>query len=407
MNGWIEARLRERLDHVRARGLWRRHRTLNGPQTPEQVVDGRPVLAFCSNDYLGLAADPRVAAAASDGLGRYGLGAGAAHLVNGHTRAHAALEEALAAFTGRPRALLFSTGYMANLGVLQTLVGRHDTVFEDRLNHASLIDAARLAGCRTRRYRHADPVHLARRLREQRTETARLVITDGVFSMDGDLAPLPELAHTARRYGAWLMVDDAHGLGVLGRHGGGSCGHFGLGMDDVPVLMGTLGKAFGTAGAFVAGSETLVEGLTQFARTYVYTTAMPATLAAAALAAVGIATRETWRREHLAALIARLGAGLERIGLSRPPGASPIQPIVLGDTGRAIAAAARLLEHGLLVPAIRPPTVPEGTARLRITLSARHTEAQVDRLVETLDRVLARMPPEHTDLNPPGGRTTR
>ncbi len=386
-----EARLEQRLADVRASGRWRTLRPLEGPQVPEQIVDGRSVLAFCSNDYLGLAADPRVVAAARDALPRYGVGAGAAHLVNGHSRAHAALEERLAAFTGRARALLFSTGYMANLGVLQTLLGRHDTVFGDRLNHASLIDAARLAGCRSVRYRHQDPEDLAARLAATPPGPGRLIVTDGVFSMDGGIAPLPALVSLAQQHDAWLMVDDAHGLGVLGAQGTGSCGHFGLAADAVPILMGTLGKAFGTAGAFVAGSETLIEALIQFARSYIYTTAMPAALAAASRVAVDIAADEGWRRTHLAHLIGRLGDGLEAIGLPRPHGTTPIQPVLLGSSERATTAAAALLEQGLLVPAIRPPTVPEGTARLRITLCALHTDAHIDRLLETLDRVLGRL----------------
>lgn len=384
----IEQRLRERLGAARAAGRWRAPRTLEGPQSPEQVIDGRRVVAFCSNDYLGLAADPRVAAAARTALERYGMGAGAAHLVNGHTRAHAGLEEDLAEFTGRERALLFSTGYMANLGVLQALLGRHDTVLEDRLNHASLLDASRLAGCRTRRYRHGDAEHAAALLEATPVQHSRLIVTDGVFSMDGDPAPLPALAALAQRHGAWLMADDAHGLGVLGDHGGGSCEHFRLSPAEVPVLMGTLGKALGTAGAFVAGSRTLIEALTQFSRTYVYTTAMPAAVAAATRESLALARRESWRRDHLRGLMRRLRQGLAQLGVAAPEGISPIQPVILGPSGMATAMADALLERGLLVPAIRPPTVPEGSARLRITLSAAHTETQVDRLLDAIDRLL-------------------
>ncbi|MFO8152865.1 8-amino-7-oxononanoate synthase [Thioalkalivibrio sp.] len=384
----IEQRLRERLGAARAAGRWRAPRTLEGPQSPEQVIDGRRVVAFCSNDYLGLAADPRVAAAARTALERYGMGAGAAHLVNGHTRAHAGLEEDLAEFTGRERALLFSTGYMANLGVLQALLGRHDTVLEDRLNHASLLDASRLAGCRTRRYRHGDAEHAAALLEATPVQHSRLIVTDGVFSMDGDPAPLPALAALAQRHGAWLMADDAHGLGVLGDHGGGSCEHFRLSPAEVPVLMGTLGKALGTAGAFVAGSRTLIEALTQFSRTYVYTTAMPAAVAAATRESLALARRESWRRDHLRGLMRRLRQGLAQLGVAAPEGISPIQPVILGPSGLATAMADALLERGLLVPAIRPPTVPEGSARLRITLSAAHTETQVDRLLDAIDRLL-------------------
>jgi 8-amino-7-oxononanoate synthase len=388
LSDFIEQRLRERLNAVRAAGRWRAPRTLEGPQTPDQVVDGRRMLAFCSNDYLGLAADPRVAAAARVALGRYGVGAGAAHLVNGHTRAHAELEADLADFAGRERALLFSTGYMANLGVLQALLGRRDTVIEDRLNHASLLDASRLTGCTICRYRHGDAGQAEALLEAANPQHCRLIVTDGVFSMDGDLAPLPALAAVARRHGAWLMVDDAHGLGVLGDKGGGSCEYLRLPPCEVPILMGTLGKAFGTAGAFVAGSHALIEALIQFSRTYIYTTAMPAALAAATRESLAIARRETWRREHLRSLIARLRRGLTQLGVADSGSFTPIQPVIVGTSGNATAMADALREDGLLVPAIRPPTVPEGAARLRITLSAAHTEGQVDRLLEAMNRLL-------------------
>ncbi|WP_018862518.1 MULTISPECIES: 8-amino-7-oxononanoate synthase [unclassified Thioalkalivibrio] len=393
MSESLQAFLQARLDRVRTDGRWRRLRTLGGPQQPEQVIDGQPVVAFCSNDYLGLAADPAVAAAAREALDRYGVGAGAAHLINGHTRTHMELEQALARFTGRERALLFSTGYMANLALVQTLAGRRDTVFEDRWNHASLIDAVRLAGACSQRYRHADPGHLRERLQQAPDSGHRLIVTDGVFSMDGDIAPLPELAALAREYDAWLMVDDAHGLSVLGATGGGSCQHHGLGADEVPILMGTLGKGFGTAGAFVAGSEALIETLIQTARPYIYTTAMPAALAAATLASVRIAEAAEDRRAHLQGLLQRLGAGLDRLGLQHPPPLTPIQPVHIGDARRASDVAERLLAAGFLVPAIRPPTVPEGQARLRITLSAAHTEAQVDALLHTLEHALNQAAP--------------
>ncbi|WP_019563793.1 8-amino-7-oxononanoate synthase [Thioalkalivibrio sp. AKL10] len=392
MSDSLDHYLEQRLSTVRDAGLWRRTRILDGPQRPEQVIDGHRVIAFCSNDYLGLAGDPAVAAAAHAALDQYGVGAGAAHLINGHTRAHDELEQALARFTGRARALVFSTGYMANLALVQTLVGRHDIVFEDRLNHASLIDAVRLSGARSQRYRHAEPEHLRERLEKAPATGQRLIITDGVFSMDGDIAPLPELAALAREYNAWLMVDDAHGLSVLGDTGGGTCQHFGLGGDDVPVLMGTLGKGFGTAGAFVAGSERLIETLIQTARPYIYTTAMPAALAAATLASVQIAASAHDRRAHLQNLLRRLGDGLDRLGLPHPPPLTPIQPVTLGTATRANAVAERLFEAGFLVPAIRPPTVPEGEARLRITLSAAHTQTQVDALLQALEKALKDTP---------------
>ena len=374
--------LRPRLDALQAQSLYRRRRLQDGPQQPQARVDGRALLSFCGNDYLGLANHPDVIAALRDGAQRWGVGSGAAHLVNGHSRAHQALEEALAEFTNRPRALLFSTGYMANLGVISALAGRHDTVFEDRLNHASLLDGALLARARLRRYPHVDASALHRLLK---TESARLIVTDGVFSMDGDLAPLPELAALARAAGAWLMVDDAHGLGVLGRDGRGSLDHFGLGFNDVPILMGTLGKAFGTFGAFVAGSEELIETLIQSARSYIYTTATPPALAEATLVSLAIARRETWRRERLAEWIERFRTGAARIGLQLMDSSTPIQPIIVGSAAQALAWSAALEAAGLLVTAIRPPTVPEGTARLRVTLSAAHTAEDIDRLLAALE----------------------
>ncbi|EHQ52500.1 8-amino-7-oxononanoate synthase [Ectothiorhodospira sp. PHS-1] len=376
------------LQQRRAEHRYRQRRLLDGPQQPEQIIDGRPVLAFCSNDYLGLASHPAVIAAFKAGADRYGVGAGAAHLVNGHTRAHHQLEEALAAFTGRERALLFSTGYMANLGVAQALLHRGDRVLQDRLNHASLIDAARISEARLQRYRHADPDDLARLL-DRDPERETLVSTDGVFSMDGDVAPLPALADLCARAGAWFMVDDAHGLGVLGATGAGTLEHQGLDQARVPILMGTLGKGLGTAGAFVAGGEDLIETLIQAARTYVYTTAMPAAVATATLAALQVVRTEPERREHLRMLVRQFRAGATELGLTLMDSDTPIQPLLVGDAAAAMALSEGLLARGLLVPAIRPPTVPVGTARLRVTLSAAHTPAHVDRLLEGLRALCA------------------
>ena len=369
------------LDRLRAAGLYRRRRVQGGPQQPQGTTDGRPMLSFCGNDYLGLANHPEVIAALKRGADRWGVGSGAAHLVNGHTAAHQALEEELAEFTSRPRALLFSTGYMANLGVIAALTRRGETVFQDRLNHASLLDGALLARATLRRYPHADAAELAR-LTE--TTQTRLIATDGVFSMDGDLAPLPALALVARQTAAWLLVDDAHGLGVLGREGRGSLDHFGLDADAVPILMGTLGKAFGTFGAFVAGSDELIETLIQRARPYVYTTATPPALAEATRVSLRLARREEWRRERLRALIARLRSGAAQLGLPLADSPTPIQPIMAGSTARALAWGEALQSAGILVTAIRPPTVPQGTARLRVTLSAAHTDADLDRLLAAL-----------------------
>jgi 8-amino-7-oxononanoate synthase len=354
---------------------------LEGPQGPRPRIDGRERLAFCSNDYLGLANHPDVVAALKRGADHYGAGSGAAHLVTGHSAAHQALEEELAEYTGRPRALLFSTGYMANLGVISALAGPGDQVLEDRLNHASLLDGALLSRSRLRRYPHADVPALARALEGQ---DARLVATDGVFSMDGDLAPLPELTQATRRVGAWLLVDDAHGLGVLGEEGRGTLDHFGLDWNEVPILVGTLGKSFGTSGAFVAGSEELIETLVQRARTYVYTTAPSPAIAVATRESLRIARRESWRRERLQAHVARFRAGAAELGLPLMDSPTPIQPLVAGSAERALRWSRALEASGLLVSAIRPPTVPDGSARLRITFSAAHEEADVERLLAVL-----------------------
>ncbi len=382
--------LASRLAARRADNLFRQRPLLQSPQGPEVVVDGQPLLAFCSNDYLGLAAHPEVAAAMQAGIDQWGVGGGASHLVVGHSQPHHEVEEALAEFTGRPKALLFSTGYMANLAAVTALVGQGDTVLEDRLNHASLLDAGLLSGARFSRYLHNDAASLASRLDKASGNT--LVVTDGVFSMDGDLADLPALCAAARAKDAWMMVDDAHGFGALGATGGGIVEHFGLGIEEVPVLIGTLGKGFGTAGAFVAGSAELIETLVQFARPYIYTTSQPPAVACATLKALELLRSEGWRREHLNALIARFRAGAQAIGLELLDSPTPIQPVLLGDSARAVAWSARLRELGLMVGAIRPPTVPAGTARLRITLSAAHTEQQVDRLLEGLADCQARLP---------------
>ncbi|MGC1330372.1 8-amino-7-oxononanoate synthase [Pseudomonas sp.] len=374
----LSARLAER----RAADLYRQRPLLESPQGPQVVVDGQPLLAFCNNDYLGLANHPDVVAAWRAGAERWGVGGGASHLVIGHSGPYHALELALAELTGRPRALLFSTGYMANLGAVTALVGQGDTVLQDRLNHASLLDAGLLSGARFSRYLHNDPVSLANRLEKATGNT--LVVTDGVFSMDGDIADLPALAQAARAKGAWLMVDDAHGFGPLGANGAGIVEHYGLGIDDVPVLVGTLGKAFGTAGAFVAGSDDLIEAMVQFARPYIYTTSQPPALACATLKSLELLRSEHWRREHLGALIRQFRQGAEQIGLQLMDSFTPIQPILIGDAGRAVRLSQMLRERGLMVTAIRPPTVPAGSARLRVTLSAAHSETQVQLLLNAL-----------------------
>ena len=374
--------LATRLNERRNAHLYRQRPHLQSPQGPEVMVEGERLLAFCSNDYLGLANHPDVIAAMQQGAAKWGVGGGASHLVLGHSTPHHALEEALAEFTGRPRALLFSTGYMANLAAVTALVGQGDTVLEDRINHASLLDAGLLSGARFSRYLHNDAMSLASRLQKATGNT--LVVTDGVFSMDGDLADLPALCTAAKQKDAWVLVDDAHGFGPLGATGGGIVEHFGLGVEDVQVLVGTLGKAFGTAGAFVAGSEELIETLIQFARPYIYTTSQPPAVACATLKSLELLRTEGWRREHLNKLVARFREGAAAIGLTLMDSATPIQPILIGDSARALRLSALLRARGLLVTAIRPPTVPAGSARLRVTLSAAHSEAQLELLLHAL-----------------------
>ena len=348
--------------------------------------DGRELLNFCSNDYLGLARHPELAAAMSAAALSKGSGAGAAHLVSGHGLEHALLEHELAEFTGRESALLFSTGYMANLGALGALAARDETILQDKLNHASLLDGGQLSGARLRRYAHGS-VEAATRLAESANKLA-VIATDGVFSMDGDLAPLPQLAALAQQHHAWLVVDDAHGLGVLGRTGRGSCEHFGLTSEAVPALMGTLGKAFGSFGAFIAGPAELIEWLLQRARTAIYTTAMPQAVAAASRAGLRLAQRESWRREKVLELTQRFRDRATLRGVELTHSRSPIQPIIVGEAADALAASAALLAAGFWVSAIRPPTVPAGSARLRVTLSAAHEATQVDALVDALARAL-------------------
>ncbi|WP_455380129.1 8-amino-7-oxononanoate synthase [Acidihalobacter prosperus] len=374
--------LKQRIATRAAQGQQRFRRVVHGSPGPVQQIDGREVLVFCSNDYLGLANHPKVTQSLRQATKTYGAGTGSAHLINGHTQAHHALEEALAEFTGRPRALLFSTGYMANLGAVSALVGHGDSLIEDRLNHASLIDAGTLSGAKRMRYPHADTEGARRQLARAKGNT--LVVTDGVFSMDGDLAPLPELARIAGEHNAWTLVDDAHGFGVLGPDGRGTLAHFGLGINEVPILMGTLGKAIGTAGAFIAGDSELIEYLIGAARTYLFTTAMPAAIAEATRTALELVQQETWRRERLQKLITRFRTGAKSLDISLADSHTPIQPLLIGDSKQTLSIAEILWEQGILIPAIRPPTVPEGQARLRLTLSAIHEEAHIDRLLDTL-----------------------
>lgn len=366
----------------RAEHLYRSRPLLQSPQAPEVIVDGQACLAFCSNDYLGLANHPEVIAAMQQGAARWGVGGGASHLVIGHSEPHHQLELALAKFTGRERALLMSTGYMANLAAVTALVGQGDTVLHDRLNHASLLDAGMLSGARFTRYLHNDLASLEQRL--SKATGNRLIVTDGVFSMDGDLAPLPEICQLAQQHNAWVMVDDAHGFGPLGASGGGCVEQMGLTQTQVPVLVGTLGKAFGSSGAFIAGSEELIETLIQFARPYIYTTSQPPAVACASLKSLELIQTEGWRREHLNQLIAQFRATLIAANIPLMNSHTPIQPVVVGDSAQAMQLSAKLREQGIIVGAIRPPTVPAGSARLRITLTAAHTTEQVQRVTDAL-----------------------
>ncbi|HZP94369.1 MAG TPA: 8-amino-7-oxononanoate synthase [Burkholderiales bacterium] len=374
----IDAELRD-LD---ARSLLRRRRILHGPQGARVQVDGREFLSFCSNDYLGRAADERLVAALVDGARRYGVGAGASHLACGHHRLHETLERRLAAFVRRPRALLFGSGYCANLGVVSVLASARAEVFADRLNHASLNDGMLLARARFRRYPHLDADALQRLLRRSKS-AERIVVTDSVFSMDGDLAPLPAVAALCERHGAWLIVDDAHGFGMLAPEGRGALAHFGVDGERV-VYVGTLGKAAGVSGAFVAARHGVIELLLQRARTYMYTTAVAPALAQALLASLDIIEREQWRRDWLAMLGECFKSGLAGSRWRLLPSDSAIQAVVVGEAGTALALSQRLEQRSILAPAIRPPTVAVGTARLRISLCAAHAPEDVDRLTGVL-----------------------
>jgi 8-amino-7-oxononanoate synthase len=381
-------RLARELSELETRHARRRRRVVEAfpePGDPTAVRIGERVLRnFCSNDYLALSQHPAVVRAASDCMAQFGFGAGASHLVSGHTREHHALEEELAAFTGRQRALLFSTGYMANLGVVGALAEQGQLLLADRLNHASLLDAARLCGARLRRYAHADAASAAQMLAT--AGSAALIVTDGVFSMDGDLAPLPQLAQLAQTSAAALLVDDAHGLGVIGATGRGTLEATAT-TRQVPILVGTLGKALGTFGAFVAGDSALIEYLIQRARTYIYTTALPPAVAAASRAALRLSQQESWRRERVLALVRRFREAGAALGLPLAASTTPIQPLIVGDSARALSLSEALAAAGFWVAPIRPPTVPRGSARLRITLSAAHREADVDALAESLGRL--------------------
>ena len=367
-----------------------RHRRINqGPQQIEMQIDGKNIISFCSNDYLGLANHPLIKQAMIDGVKHYGVGSGSAHLINGHSQAHHQLEEELADFTGYPRALLFSTGYMANLGLCQALLNKNDSVFEDRLNHASLIDGGLISGARFQRYRHNDVSDLQQKLSKVSDKAGEnLVLSDGVFSMDGDIAKLPELSSLCKKTDSWLMVDDAHGFGTLGKTGRGCLQHFDLNSEEVPIYMATLGKAIGTAGAFIAGSEALIETLIQQARTYVYTTAMPAAIAEATRCSLKIIQSDNEQLHKLNRNIAYFKECCKQNEINIEASQTAIQPLLIGEDEKTIRISQQLFEQGLLVTAIRPPTVAKGTSRLRITLSANHHKKHIEQLIDTLKKCL-------------------
>ena len=375
--------LQQRLDALRTQNMYRRRRNIGSRQGRVIRVDGRELLNFCSNDYLGLAGDQRVARAVKSAVEHWGVGSGASHLVCGHTEVHEELEQALAEFTGRPRALVYSSGYAANVGVINALLSVGDLVCEDRLNHASLLDGGWISRASFAWYAHRDCDDLDRQLANDANR--KLIVSDGTFSMDGDRCRLDELIAVARRRDAWIMIDDAHGMGVHGAEGVGLVDPAMYSVDDVQVLVGTFGKALGTSGAFVAGGEALIETLIQRSRNYIYTTAMPPALAVATLASLAIARAEAWRRDRLEALIERFRQGAARLGFDLPDSTSPIQPLIVGDPQATLELSRGLEERGCLCTAIRPPSVPEGTSRLRITLTAAHTDADVNRLLDALE----------------------
>ena len=379
--------LESALGELDSAGLRRNRRTLAAPCGPLAVVDGKPLVSFCSNDYLGLANDPALIDAACTGARTWGVGSGASHLVSGHQSPHESLERKLAEFTGFARALLLSTGYMANLAIVPALVGRGDAVFADKLNHASLIDAVQLSRADSQRYAHGDLAMLERLLAKSNARR-KLILTDAVFSMDGDLAPLPGLLELAERHDAWLVVDDAHGFGVLGERGRGSLAHFAIDANNPRlVYMGTLGKAAGASGAFVAGSATLIEWLLQRARTYIFTTGASPLIACALLKSIDLIAQGDDRRAHLRELADQLRDGLAATRWRLLASPTAIQPVIIGDNPEALRVAGALYERGLWVPAIRPPTVPKGTARLRVSLSAAHSTEQVAALVCALQEL--------------------
>jgi 8-amino-7-oxononanoate synthase len=380
--------LQQALVQRRADGLYRQSRLRDGAQGVQVNVDGRELISFCSNDYLGLANHPALKQAFKAAVDAEGVGSGAAHLLTGHSRFHQQLEEALAAFTGQQKVMLFATGYMANLAVIDGLLDRDDAVIQDKLNHASLLDGGRLSNATLIRYPHNDMSVLHKRLHGVANTERKLIVSDGVFSMDGDLAPLPEIMALAKQHRAGVIIDDAHGLGVIGENGMGSLQYFADKLTEKPILVGTFGKAFGTAGAFIAADELVIETLTQQARSFIYTTAPPPAIAAATMKALNIIENEPERRQQLQARIQQFRDGASQLGLTLMDSFTAIQPIVVGYEKKALSIGKTLEQSGLLVGVIRPPTVPKNTARLRITLSANHTQTQVNQLLSALEQAL-------------------
>jgi 8-amino-7-oxononanoate synthase len=386
----LNKKLKKSLDERKKHHRYRTRRITKSPQQIEMLIDDKKVISFCSNDYLGLANHSQVKQTTIDAIDKYGVGSGSAHLVNGHSIAHHQLEEDLAEFTGYPRAILFSTGYMANIGICQALLTKGDYVFEDRLNHASLIDGGLISEARLLRYLHNDATSLKLKLQKTDKQSEKLVLTDGVFSMDGDIADLPALSELCKKNNSWLMVDDAHGFGTVGKTGKGCLEHFSLNQADVPIYMATLGKAIGTAGAFIAGSEELIETIIQKARTYIYTTAMPAAIAEATRCSLQIIQNEPRHLHNLHDNISYFRRSCADMSLAIENSETAIQPMIIGDDYKTLLISQALFEGGFLVTAIRPPTVPDGTSRLRITLSAKHTHEHIDQLIDVLDDLISR-----------------
>lgn len=376
------------LANRKSAGRLRELRVRDSGQGARIVIGDKKLLSFCSNDYLGLANHAAIRKAFIDAVEHQGVGSGAAHLLTGHSFYHQQLEEALASFTGQQKVLLFSSGYQANMGVIDALMGRDDVVLQDKLNHASLLDGGRLSAAKQYRYQHNNVNALAQRLQQTKNVERRLIVSDGVFSMDGDLAPLPDLVHLAAEHRAGVIIDDAHGFGVLGQRGAGSIEHWRIKPEQSPIIVGTFGKAFGTAGAFVAADSVVIDTLIQQARTYIYTTAQPAAIAAATMQSLKLVESESWRREKLQALITQFRRGAHALSLNVVDSITAIQPVIIGDDSVALQIGQQLEQAGILVGVIRPPTVPEGSARLRITLSADHSESDVVRLLDALERIL-------------------